>query len=151
MEVRLCFFTFIVLKLAANVIEILYNCFPNVIDRLAPELGDFEGPAPIMFAGFSSKIFTPRQTETTSTISEFGADQVLIVRDEDAKAELVKQVGNEVLILTILESKGMEFQDVFLFNFFSDSPCEKGFRALANFTFDEFKYANLCAELKVSP
>ena len=34
------------------------------------------------------------------------------------------------MILTILESKGMEFDDVILWNFFSDCPDPAGVRSL---------------------
>jgi len=142
------------LRLAAKVVDILATSFPYVIDRLAPEFGDFDGPAPVVFSGFSSEIFVPRKIGTTSSISEFGADQVLIVRDKETKLLLSKEIGNGALILTILESKGMEFQDVFLYNFFSDSLCQTGFRALANsqltgLRLDDIKHAELCVELKV--
>ncbi|KAF3926117.1 hypothetical protein ABW21_db0204796 [Orbilia brochopaga] len=142
-----------ILKLAAKVIDILTMTFPYVIDKLTPELGDFEGPAPILFCGFSSDIFSPRQTGASMSISEFGADQVLIVRDEEAKLRLSRKLADEALILTILESKGMEFQDVFLFDFFSTSPCQTSFRSLANSQldgsrFDDTHHLDLCIELK---
>ncbi|KAK6537109.1 hypothetical protein TWF694_011308 [Orbilia ellipsospora] len=142
-----------ILKLAAKVVDIIYAAFPYVIDKLAPELGDFDGPAPIIFSGFSSQVLTYRKEGTTTVVSEFGADQVLIVRDEESRLSLTKELGEDVLILTILESKGMEFQDVFIYNFFTGSPCQVGFRALANSQvngtlFDNTKYAELCVELK---
>ncbi|KAK6512649.1 hypothetical protein TWF481_001530 [Arthrobotrys musiformis] len=142
-----------VLKLAAKIVDALSTAFPYAIDKFSPELGEFDGPAPIVFSGFTSDIFIPRQGGNTATISEFGAEQVLIVRDEAAKDVLLERMGDTVLILTILESKGMEFQDVFLFDFFSGSSCLTAFRALANSyktneRLDETKYPELCIELK---
>ncbi|RVD88960.1 uncharacterized protein DFL_003123 [Arthrobotrys flagrans] len=142
-----------ILKLAAKVIDILSESFPYLIDKFSPELGNFDGPLPIVFSGFSSDIFVPRETENSTSISEFGADQVFITRDEETKLLLSKEMGDKVMILTILESKGMEFQDVFLFDFFSDSTCQAAFRALvrAEITgtrLDDKKYPELCAELK---
>ncbi|KAK6353688.1 hypothetical protein TWF696_005650 [Orbilia brochopaga] len=142
-----------ILKLAAKVVDILSESFPYVIDKLTPELGEFDGPAPILFCGYSSDIFASRKADSSTVISEFGADQVLIVRDEEAKMLLSTKIADEALILTILESKGMEFQDVFLFDFFSSSPCQAGFRALANSQltasrFDDTQYPELCVELK---
>lgn len=142
-----------ILKLAAKVVDVLSTAFPYAIDKFTPELGDFDGPAPILFSGFSSEIFSPREAESTTTISEFGAEQVLIVRDEETKCLLSETMGENALILTILESKGMEFQDVFLFNFFSGSSCQTAFRALANSQttgsrLDDTKYPELCIELK---
>ncbi|KAK6527363.1 hypothetical protein TWF281_010543 [Arthrobotrys megalospora] len=142
-----------ILKLAAKVVDVLYTAFPYAIDRFTPEFGDFDGPAPIVFSGFASEIFTPREAESTTTISEFGAEQVLIVRDEETKYLLSETMGDKALILTILESKGMEFQDVFLFDFFSGSSSQTAFRALANSQMtgsrvDDTKYPELCIELK---
>lgn len=45
---------------------------------------------------------------------DFGAEQAIIVRDPDAKAKLQAELENEALILSILQSKRMEFEDVFL-------------------------------------
>ncbi|KAF3314752.1 hypothetical protein TWF173_004562 [Orbilia oligospora] len=142
-----------ILKLAAKVVDNLSTAFPYAIDKFSPELGDFDGPAPIIFSGFTSEIFTPREGESNATISEFGAEQVLIVRDEEAKDTLMGTMGDKVLILTILESKGMEFQDVFLFDFFSGSSCTTAFRALSNSQttgahLDDARYPELCIELK---
>ena len=40
----------------------------------------------------------------------FGADQVVIVRDDNVRNEIENSVGKHALILTISESKGLEFQ-----------------------------------------
>lgn len=48
----------------------------------------------------------------------FGAEQVILVRDESARKEISAYVGNRALVLTIVECKGLEFQDVLLYNFF---------------------------------
>ncbi|KAF3159968.1 hypothetical protein TWF751_000520 [Orbilia oligospora] len=147
-----------ILKLAAKIVDVLSTNFPYAIDKFSPELGDFDGPSPIVFNGFSSEdfikfILRDGEEESTGIISEFGAEQVLIVRDEEAKCLLSKAMGDKVMILTILESKGMEFQDVFLFDFFSGSSCQSAFRALAKSQttgsrLDDTKYPELCIELK---
>ena len=41
------------------------------------------------------------------------------MRDEDAKARLQAEIGDLALVLTILQSKGMEFDDVILWDFFT--------------------------------
>lgn len=61
---------------------------------------------------------------------DFGAEQVILVRDEEAKAKLKSDMGDSALILTILESKGMEFDDVVLYNFFSSSSHSASYRCL---------------------
>lgn len=48
----------------------------------------------------------------------FGASQVIIVRDQRVKAEL-PEFMKTMLCLTVYESKGLEFDDVILFNFFA--------------------------------
>src|SRR5579862_5193055 len=63
-------------------------------------------------------------------VADFGAEQVILVRDEEAKAALQERIGNVALVLTILQSKGMEFDDVLLFNFFSKCPCPSSIRCL---------------------
>lgn len=72
--------------------------------------------------------------------AQFGADQVIIVRDGVQKEKLVREIGDFALILTILESKGMEFEDVLLFDFFSTSECISGFRAVQSKDFDSTKH-----------
>ena len=62
--------------------------------------------------------------------AEFGAEQVILVHDEAEKKRLQREIGNVALILTILQSKGMEFDDVILWNFFTDCPFPAGLRAL---------------------
>ena len=39
-----------------------------------------------------------------------GAEQVILVRNDSAKEEIFKYVGNKALVLTILECKGLEFR-----------------------------------------
>lgn len=41
---------------------------------------------------------------------EFGAEQVVLVRDAAAKRRLVDRVGTGMLVLTVHECKGLEFQ-----------------------------------------
>ncbi|KAK3088244.1 hypothetical protein FSP39_016548 [Pinctada imbricata] len=51
---------------------------------------------------------------------EFGAHQVILVLDEESKKHLPEQF-KKAITLTIPESKGLEFDDVLVFNFFKDS------------------------------
>lgn len=69
--------------------------------------------------------------------ADFGADQVILVRDANAKTILQDQIGNVALVLTILQAKGMEFDDVLLWNFFSESPSLGGIRRLNALVKDE--------------
>lgn len=53
--------------------------------------------------------------------AEFGCDQVIIVRDQESKKR-VPSVLQHALCLTVYECKGLEFEDVILYNFFTDAP-----------------------------
>ena len=44
---------------------------------------------------------------------EFGARQVVIVRDQKAKDNLPRELQSAI-VLTVFEAKGLEFDDVFL-------------------------------------
>ena len=86
-------------------------------------------------------------------LSDFGAEQVIIVRDDEAKTDLQAELGSLALILTIFESKGMEFDDVLIYNFFSKSDNSASYRSLHLLLgngkeFDAKKHAALCSELK---
>lgn len=86
-------------------------------------------------------------------LSDFGAEQVIIVRDDEAKINLQAELGSLALILTIFESKGMEFDDVLVYNFFSESDSSASYRSLKLLVgngkeFDAKKHAALCSELK---
>ncbi|CAB4292904.1 unnamed protein product [Prunus armeniaca] len=94
----------------------------------------------------------------------FGAEQVILVRDKHAWNEISNQVAKRALVLTILESKGLEFQDVLLYNFFGSSPLQNQWRVIYDYMkehdlldstlpehfprFDEDKHNILCSELK---
>ncbi len=60
---------------------------------------------------------------------DFGAEQVIIVRDQRAKERL--QRCTNALVLTILEAKGLEFRDVLIVNFFQDSILGDNWRVAA--------------------
>lgn len=63
-------------------------------------------------------------------VGDFGAEQVILVRDDTSKNKLQKQIGEMALVLTILESKGMEFDDVLAYDFFSASDVGSSHRCL---------------------
>jgi hypothetical protein len=63
---------------------------------------------------------------------EFGAEQVILVKDDETKAQLIGIIGNKALVLTVLESKGMEFTDCLIYNFFKSSLLKNVWRVLYN-------------------
>lgn len=68
-------------------------------------------------------------------IADFGAEQAILVRDDASKAMLQKRIGEMALVLTILESKGMEFDDVLLYDFFSGSGLGNSYRSLSHLAY----------------
>jgi hypothetical protein len=113
-----------ILQLAASVVDLIHHFFPNSIDNLLRERAEIGGPQPIIFNGFDEehfKIFTATDKNQSSLI-EFGAYQVIIVRDNEAKLRLKKLIGKGAMVMTVYDAKGMEFNDVLLYNFFTDSP-----------------------------
>lgn len=89
---------------------------------------------------------------------EFGAHQVIVVRNEDSKRRLPEQLCH-FLVMTPVEIKGLEFEDVFVYNFFCDAPHSANWNALSTIGSDEKKSRKLkfdaerdqimCSELKI--
>ena len=148
-----------ILSLASLIMDMLWRGFPETIDKLNPEVGQLGGPIPLLFLGCGSEILLTNNVglvDITTSTMDFGAEQVILVRDEHAKVNLQNSIGDAALILTILQSKGMEFDDVILWDFFTmlGSECPGGLRHLhellegAKGVFDVKQYAKVCSELK---
>ncbi|KAK6242402.1 hypothetical protein SCA6_007791 [Theobroma cacao] len=155
-----------VLRLAQSVIDLLYRFFPSFVDILSPETSLIYGEAPILLESENednaiATIFRNHGNVGGHMVG-FGAEQVILVRDDPAKNEISKYVGKQALVLTIVECKGLEFQDVLLYNFFSSSPLKSQWRVVyaymkeqglldASWSFPSFKpekHNILCSELK---
>ncbi|KAI9768773.1 MAG: hypothetical protein M1839_003958 [Geoglossum umbratile] len=147
-----------ILSLASLVMKMLSTGFPDTVDKLEPEIGQLSGPKPTFFVDFSAQILSTQKlglVNLNERVADFGAEQVILVRNEEAKKALQAQIGDVALVLTILQSKGMEFDDVILFNFFMESPCPASLRILGSLAgmggsveFDALKHMVLCSELK---
>ncbi|KAG9003760.1 hypothetical protein FRB90_011125 [Tulasnella sp. 427] len=110
---------------AAFLVSALSRFFPGSIDILAREQAKLaEGPTPIFFMQRGEETpFDSFVSESGQSEMEFGANQVIIVRDELASETLRQRIGTDTaLVMTIYASKGQEFNDVLLYNFFTDSP-----------------------------
>ncbi|CAG8657848.1 23918_t:CDS:2, partial [Gigaspora rosea] len=68
---------------------------------------------------------------TTNHI-EFGAKQIIIVRDDDDKEFVMKLVEEAAMVETVFNCKGMEF-DVVLYNFFKNLSAHKKWRVIHSF------------------
>ncbi|KAM1966183.1 hypothetical protein ACFX15_046434 [Malus domestica] len=157
-----------VLKLSQSIVELLYRFFPLSIDILKPETSLIYGEAPVLLESREDENAIIRIFENSgidnSNIVGFGAEQVILVRDVGAQKEIFKIVGKQALVLTIVECKGLEFQDVLLYNFFGSSPLKNQWRVIYDYmkeqdlldstlpqrfpSLSEAKHNILCSELK---
>lgn len=111
-----------ILSLASSIVDLMVDFFPNSLDRLGRDQGVFAGPLPILFEFCNSKdlvLLLKDNRQLTSDI-EFGAHQAIVVVNEAARLAIPEELRTG-LVLTIEESKGLEFDDVLLYNFFKDS------------------------------
>ncbi|CAK60040.1 unnamed protein product (macronuclear) [Paramecium tetraurelia] len=112
-----------ILQLANSVIRMIEIFFPQKIDKLNKETSNLQGPKPIIIksddVGQLLNNLCDFFSNDKNTV-EFGCNQVIIVKDQESKTRLPIELQN-VLCLTIYEAKGLEFDDVILFNFFHDS------------------------------
>ena len=113
-----------ILQLASSVVKLLEIFFPDSFDRLKPDVGLFEGPKPVILNADDFEqlalLLQGTKRKTTSSI-DFGAHQAVLVQSEESKRLLPPELGHGI-VLSIYEAKGLEFDDVLLFNFFKDSP-----------------------------
>lgn len=147
-----------ILKLSGSVLGLLFRLFPNAVDKIPAENGAlYAGGRPILISrrhgDLTKNLFEKKENSVDLAGIELGANQCIIVRNQKSKEDLQKVIPF-ALILTILESKGMEFEDVLIFNFFFDSLFTRwhivsGMNADDDYHgFDEKRDHELCSELK---
>ncbi|XP_072047467.1 TPR and ankyrin repeat-containing protein 1-like [Amphiura filiformis] len=122
-----------ILNLASSVVDLMFHFFPDSFDRLHRDQGLFDGPSPVLLesCSFNDLALQLRGKNKTSEI-EFGAHQVILVAKEEAKESLPAELKFG-LVLTIFEAKGLEFDDVLLYNFFKDSLADKEWRVVTEY------------------
>ena len=111
-----------ILQLAASVIDLLMNFFRSSLDKLPSDQGMFPGPKPVLLlsCSYSDLALLLRGNRREASAIEFGARQAIIVQSDKAKEKLPSELRTGI-VLTVFESKGLEFDDVLLYNFFADS------------------------------
>ncbi|ORY44271.1 hypothetical protein BCR35DRAFT_336316 [Leucosporidium creatinivorum] len=119
------------------IVEALIELYPNAIDQLPRETGRVDGPAPLWIDASArqqeGQEFNVFKAPGSSEQIEFGAKTCIIVRDEAARDRLRPKVGDAALVLTLFQSKGLEFDSTLLYNLVSDSPATSSqWRALLN-------------------
>ena len=146
-----------ILALASLIMKMIWKGFPETVDNLEPEVGNLDGPKPVLFLGCDASILLTSNVglvNLTDRSADYGAEQVILVRDEAMKTKLQGEIGDIALVLTILDSKGMEFDDVILWDFFTSSQDPSGLRSLHTLAtgipsaFDVQRYSGMCSELK---
>ncbi|XP_078254047.1 TPR and ankyrin repeat-containing protein 1-like isoform X2 [Rhinoraja longicauda] len=123
-----------ILNLASGVVDLLQYYFPESFDRLPRDTSLFGGPKPSLLesCSVSDLAILLRGNKRKSQPIEFGAHQVILVVNELAKDTIPEEL-NLALVLTIYEAKGLEFDDVLLYNFFTDSEADKEWRVISSF------------------
>ena len=111
-----------ILNMASSVTDLLSHFFPESFDNLARDQGLFEGPKPVLFESccFSDLAEILRGHKRKTSKIEFGAHQVILVASSEVRDSLPEELSR-ALVLTIYEAKGLEFDDVLIYNFFKDS------------------------------
>ncbi|KAJ1455988.1 hypothetical protein M885DRAFT_616811 [Pelagophyceae sp. CCMP2097] len=145
---------------AANlVVDCITQLFPRRLDKIACEEALFPGPPICLFEATDTATLVDRLGGDCGAAMEFGAHQAIIVRTS-ADAETLPPQLRDAIVLTPLQAKGLEFTDVFLYNFFARplKGDDNVWGALANALgvpvachapeFNERTHLRLCDELK---
>ncbi|KAI8776906.1 TPR and ankyrin repeat-containing protein 1, partial [Biomphalaria glabrata] len=123
-----------ILSLASSVLDILIEFFPESFDPLKKDQGMFAGPKPVVIESCSpgdlALLLTGNRRKTSHI--EFGAHQAILVVNEGAKEKIPEELRTGI-VLTIYESKGLEFDDILIYNFFKDSQANKEWRVVTTF------------------
>ncbi|XP_061443726.1 TPR and ankyrin repeat-containing protein 1 isoform X2 [Rhineura floridana] len=124
-----------ILYLASGVVDLLQYYFPESFDRLPRDSGLFDGPKPTVLnsCSVSDLAILLRGNKRKTQPIEFGAHQVILVANDTAKENIPEELSL-ALVLTIYEAKGLEFDDVLLYNFFTDSEAYKEWKIISSFT-----------------
>lgn len=103
-----------VLNLAAGVLDIMFKAFPASAKELPKDEGLFRGPRPALFSNLSN--------EDLQDLLQKQTGAVILAMNDSTVETLQRTFGETATIMSIRESKGLEFDHVILVNFFSDLP-----------------------------
>ncbi|KAF9647525.1 hypothetical protein BDM02DRAFT_3187952 [Thelephora ganbajun] len=149
-----------IVSCARSIIELITHYWPHSIDPLKPERALIDGARPTFYSDQGDVAFEKSLFRTGGGGPvEFGAKQCILVRNDITKEKLQERLGKSI-IMTLYDSKGLEFNDVLLYNFFEDSTATLSqWRLVLNDVeqkdhdygvpvFDETRHASICSELK---
>ncbi|KAL4858033.1 TPR and ankyrin repeat-containing protein 1 [Chlorella vulgaris] len=125
-----------VLDVAAAIVQLLRRFFAEQIDDLKPEQAFLEAPhlpllLPAATPGSVAMLLSGGDTNETWK-TEFGANQVVLRRTlASSVPPFLRKI--DAVIMTVPQAKGLEFNDVFILNFFADSPCKEEWRVLLQY------------------
>ncbi|KAG8924004.1 hypothetical protein FRC02_010695 [Tulasnella sp. 418] len=112
-----------IINAAASVVEMISQLFPDSIDKLMKEQSRVNGPKPVVFFPVTENQmdFEKFLFGSSGMPIDFGAEQAILVRNEATQKSLQSRIGDLPLVLTLAQSKGLEFDDILIFDFFADS------------------------------
>ena len=122
-----------VLEMAYSVVWAMRRLFPHSVDKLVPDKGLFPGPKPKVILSTDTEelaMLLAGSTKRGTGVIDFGAHQVILVREEKDKETIPHELRAGALVMTVAECKGLEMDDVLLYNFWRDSPAKKEWKAL---------------------
>ncbi|KDN41117.1 hypothetical protein RSAG8_07671, partial [Rhizoctonia solani AG-8 WAC10335] len=93
-----------IVRFGRFVVQAIHNLFPQAIDSQEGYFEEF-----LLGSSASNQVV-------------FGAQQAILVRDAEAAEELDTRLQGLCNAIPIMDSKGLEFDDVLIYNFFSKSP-----------------------------
>ncbi|KAF9818488.1 hypothetical protein IEO21_02726 [Rhodonia placenta] len=119
-----------IVNCARSIVELITTYWPGAIDILDREKGSIDGTKPIFISCLDGDIdkYESYLFGTSDNPVEFGHQQCILVRDAEARDRLQERLGGAfaATVMTIYESKGLEFDDVVVYDFFADSPVTSG-------------------------
>ena len=103
-----------VVAIADSVVKLLHRFFPNSLDKLDPERSLLHGDLPVFLKTEENRGLVTSLFDMGGPAGgggcEFGAEQVILVRNNEIKHQILTQIGHKGLVLTVHECKGLEFQ-----------------------------------------
>ena len=128
-----------ILNLGNSIVKLLTVIARGDLEIMPDELSERSGPKPLMIK-LGDKVDVLKSTLVQSLdASEIAEDSslrfknefVVLVRDQESKKNLPEFLKNAVC-MTIKESKGLEFEDVLIYDFFDTSKSYLAWRMLSN-------------------